>query len=250
MSGGRRGPVEGGSRAALPRARAAQHPRRPDEQAQERGRQGVAQTRTQLTKISTVDGAANWLAELNAWHGEHGDYLKERTTAKQDPAHARGRKWWWTHERLRRAYFRLVRLNRAGMLFAFCDPAIAGDGESLPVDHEPAGGRDQRGCQAHARPPPGTVGRAYETVLRMDGVYAHGTSRPHVVRHARLLEIHRKEPAEDDGPTPVTVTGVQLPPPRRRLRGRVRHQERLGRTISLTHRHAIDTHDKTHFSFT
>ncbi|WP_251882701.1 hypothetical protein, partial [Bifidobacterium longum] len=35
---------------------------------------------------------------------------------------------------------------------------------------------------------------------------------------------------------------------RRRLRGRVRHQERLGRTISLTHRHAIDTHDKTHFS--
>ena len=45
MSGGRRGPVEGGSRAALPRAR--EHPRRPDEQAQERGRQGVAQTRTQ-----------------------------------------------------------------------------------------------------------------------------------------------------------------------------------------------------------
>ena len=126
VSGGRRGPVEGGSRAALPRARAAQHPRRPDEQAQERGRQGVAQTRTQLTKISTVDGAANWLAELNAWHGEHGDYLKERTTAKQDPAHARGRKWWWTHERLRRAYFRLVRLNRAGMLFAFCDPPSRG----------------------------------------------------------------------------------------------------------------------------
>ena len=47
VSGGRRGPVEGGSRAALPRARAAQHPRRPDEQAQERGRQGAAQTRTQ-----------------------------------------------------------------------------------------------------------------------------------------------------------------------------------------------------------
>lgn len=202
-----------------------------------------------LTKISTVDGAANWLAELNAWHGEHGDYLKERTTAKQDPAHARGRKWWWTHERLRRACFRLVRLNRAGMLFAFCDPAIAGGRRIVAVDHEPAGRRDQRGCQAHARPPPGTVGRAYETVLRMDGVYAHGTSRHHVVRHARLLEIHRKGTGggrrADARDRDRRATAGRR---RRRLRGRVRHQERLGRTLSLTHRHAIDTHDKTHFS--
>ena len=129
-----------------------------------------------LTKISTVDGAANWLAELNAWHGEHGDYLKERTTAKQDPAHARGRKWWWTHERLRRAYFRLVRLNRARDAVRVLRPRHRGGRRIVAVDHEPAGGRDQRGCQAHARPPPGTVGRAYETVLRMDGVYAHGTS--------------------------------------------------------------------------
>lgn len=204
-----------------------------------------------LTKISTVDGAANWLAELNAWHGEHGDYLKERTTAKQDPAHARGRKWWWTHERLRRACFRLVRLNRAGMLFAFCDPAIAGGRRIVAVDHEPAGRRDQRGCQAHARPPPGTVGRAYETVLRMDGVYAHGTSRPHVVRHARLLEIHRKGTGggrrADARDRDRRATAGRR---RRRLRGRVRHQERLERTLSLTHRHAIDTHDKTHFFFT
>ncbi|OXM99221.1 IS3509a transposase [Bifidobacterium vansinderenii] len=85
-----------------------------------------------LTKVKTADEAAAWLADLNAWHGEHGDYLKERTTAKQDPMHARGRKWWWTHERLRRAYFRLVRLNRAGMLFAFCDPAITKDHGPLP----------------------------------------------------------------------------------------------------------------------
>lgn len=62
--------------------------------------------------------------EVNDWHGRHDDHLKERTVAKQDPTHARGRKWWWTHERLRRAYFRLVRLNRAGVLFAFCDPAV------------------------------------------------------------------------------------------------------------------------------
>ena len=43
-----------------------------------------------------------------------------------------GRKWWWTHERLRRAYFRLVRLNRDRMLFTFCDPSIVKDGGPLP----------------------------------------------------------------------------------------------------------------------
>ena len=70
--------------------------------------------------------------EVNDWHGRHDDHLKERTVAKQDPMHARGRKWWWTHERLRRAYFRLVRLNRAGVLFAFCDPAVLKGGGPLP----------------------------------------------------------------------------------------------------------------------
>lgn len=79
--------------------------------------------------------------EVNDWHGRHDDHLKERTVAKQDPMHARGRKWWWTHERLRRAYFRLVRLNRAGMLFAFCDPAVLKGGVPLPsATNQPEGG--------------------------------------------------------------------------------------------------------------
>lgn len=202
MSGGRRGPVEGGSRAALPRARAAQHPRRPDEQAQERGRQGVAQTRTQLTKISTVDGAANWLAELNAWHGEHGDYLKERTTAKQDPAHARGRKWWWTHERLRRAYFRLVRLNRAGMLFAFCDPAIAGDGESLPsTTNQLEGGTNavvKRTLDHHRGLSEEHMKRCCEWTVYM--LTEHPDPMSFVTPD--YWKSTGKEPAEDDGPTP------------------------------------------------
>lgn len=85
-----------------------------------------------LTRVQTVDDATIWLTELNQWHSDHGDYLKERTTARQDPMRAKGRKWWWTHERLRRAYFRLVRLNREHMLFAFCDPAIVKDDGPLP----------------------------------------------------------------------------------------------------------------------
>lgn len=164
-----------------------------------------------LTKISTVDGAANWLAELNAWHGEHGDYLKERTTAKQDPAHARGRKWWWTHERLRRAYFRLVRLNRAGMPFAFCDPAIAGDGESLPsTTNQLEGGTNavvKRTLDHHRGLSEEHMKRCCEWTVYM--LTEHPDPMSFVTPD--YWKSTGKEPAEDDGPTPVTVTGVQLP---------------------------------------
>ena len=51
----------------------------------------------------------------------------ERAKAKDDPVHARGRKWWRTHERPHQACFRLVRLNRNGMLFAFRDPGVDAD---------------------------------------------------------------------------------------------------------------------------
>ena len=82
MSGGRRGPVEG-VRAQRCLVHVLRNTRvdltnRPKSEA---GR-ALLRLARRLTKISTVDGAANWLAELNAWHGEHGDYLKERTTAK------------------------------------------------------------------------------------------------------------------------------------------------------------------------
>ena len=83
-------------------------------------------------RATTADEAAAWLKELNDRHGRHDDHLKERTVAKQDPMHARGRKRWRTHERLRRAYFRLVRPNRAGVLFAFRDPAVLKGGGPLP----------------------------------------------------------------------------------------------------------------------
>ena len=145
-----------------------------------RGLLGLAR---RLVRVTTADEAAAWLKELNDWHGRHDDYLKERTVAKQDPMHARGRKWWWTHERLRRAYFRLVRLNRAGVLFAFCDPAVLKGGPTA-VGDQPAGGRRQRRGQARARPPPGIVGGAYETLPRMGGLHAHGAARPHGARHA------------------------------------------------------------------
>ena len=148
--------------------------------------------------------------------------------------HARGRKWWWTHERLRRAYFRLVRLNRAGVLFAFCDPAVLKGGPTA-VGDQPAGGRRQRRGQARARPPPGIVGGAYETLPRMGGLHAHGAARPHGARHACTLEDEEGEAGRERRAHARHHDGrAGTDRRRRRLRERVRDQKGMGRAINLT----------------
>nr|WP_263862673.1 IS1249 family transposase [Bifidobacterium platyrrhinorum] len=164
-----------------------------------------------LTKVRTADGAAIWLKDLNAWHAEHGSYLKERTTAKQDPMRANGRKWWWTHERLRRAYFRLVKLNRDGMLFAFCDPDIVRDGDSLPsTTNQLEGGVNaivKRMLDHHRGLSEAHMKRCCEWAVYML------TEHPDPESFVAPAHWKRfgKEPVEDDGPTPGTLTAVQLP---------------------------------------
>ncbi|WP_420795467.1 IS1249 family transposase [Bifidobacterium tsurumiense] len=87
------------------------------------GRELLALAR-RLPRVSDGAAAAGWLSDLNGWHLRHGAFIKERTTAGADPGNPKaraGRKWWYTHERLRRAYFRLARLNRQGTLFAYVE---------------------------------------------------------------------------------------------------------------------------------
>ena len=82
-----------------------------------------------LVKIRNADEAAAWLNLLNDWHTRYADVIGQRTTARDDPGNPKaraGRTWWWTHARLRRAYYRFIRLQRDGTLFAFCEPAAAG----------------------------------------------------------------------------------------------------------------------------
>lgn len=88
---------------------------------------------SRLFKVHTAEEAARWGEGLNAWYERWKDMVNERTTAKDDPAHAAGRKWWWTHERLRRCYKRLEKLFRDGSLFAYTDPALLAGGE-VPRD--------------------------------------------------------------------------------------------------------------------
>ena len=77
-----------------------------------------------LLKVASKDQAAIWASLLATFHTQYGEYLKERTYARDDPQEAaiRGKNpasWWYTHERDRRVYQRLSRLYQQGQLFTF-----------------------------------------------------------------------------------------------------------------------------------
>lgn len=164
-----------------------------------------------LVRVTTADEAAAWLKELNDWHGRHDDHLKERTVAKQDPMHARGRKWWWTHERLRRAYFRLVRLNRAGVPFAFCDPAVLKGGGPLPsTTNQLEGGVNavaERALDHHRGLSEEHMRRCCEWAVYM----LTEQPDPMALVTPEHWRTRKGKPAGNDGPMPGTMTAVQEP---------------------------------------
>lgn len=82
-----------------------------------------------LTRVATLEQAATWSARLHEWHQTYGELITAKTYLRQVgtrpasvPANAT---WWWTHERLRKAYRLLERLSRQGALFTFLDPDLA-----------------------------------------------------------------------------------------------------------------------------
>jgi hypothetical protein len=89
-----------------------------------------------LTKITTRDAATAWLTKLNDWHQVHGHLTRQRTY--RDRVHAAavpswtrpGQTWWYTHDRLRKAYRLLAKLARKDVLFTYLDPALDGLGIS------------------------------------------------------------------------------------------------------------------------
>lgn len=90
-----------------------------------------------LTRITTPEQAISWLRHLNDWHDLHGHLTRERTYLGQQrdgrtaPAWVRpGQRWWYTHDRLRRAYRLLAKLAQRGHLFTYLDPAHDGLGIS------------------------------------------------------------------------------------------------------------------------
>lgn len=67
----------------------------------------------ELSKVHEPDDAIAWRLKLEAWWQAYGHLTKERTHD--------GRKWWFTHDRLRKAWQLLSRLTRDGHLFTYLD---------------------------------------------------------------------------------------------------------------------------------
>lgn len=95
----------------------------------EAGRALLALSKNPLT-ITTTEQATHWLGLLNDFSTHYRSWMNQRTTAAQDPANARGRKWWYTHQRTRRAWRRLTRLASQATLFAYLT-----DPDGLPANH-------------------------------------------------------------------------------------------------------------------
>lgn len=76
----------------------------------------------QLLTIKTPQEAANWIRLLHQWHQLYHDLINEKTYSTGPNGKTQ---WWWTHERLRRAYKRLERLSRNQHLFTYLEPEFA-----------------------------------------------------------------------------------------------------------------------------
>ena len=76
----------------------------------------------QLTRVNTPEDAGEWLSLLQDWHRVYRENINEKTYGLEPGS----RKWWWTHERVRKSYKRLERLARSGYLFSWLDPKFTG----------------------------------------------------------------------------------------------------------------------------
>lgn len=67
----------------------------------------------ELSDVHDADQVIAWRLKLEAWWQAYGHLTKERSYD--------GRKWWFTHDRLRKAWQLLSRLTRDGTLFTYVD---------------------------------------------------------------------------------------------------------------------------------
>jgi hypothetical protein len=157
-----------------------------------------------LTRITTSEDAVAWLQNLNDWHAVHGHLTRERTHRNQlvggraVPAWIRpGQQWWYTHDRLRKAYRLLARLAQRDQLFTY----LASEHDGLAISSTTnriegginAGLRDL--LRRHRGMPEAHQRRAVEWWL-----HAHAIAAPPA---ASLIKTHLAQPPAPDKQAPV-----------------------------------------------
>jgi hypothetical protein len=89
----------------------------------EAGRELLQLTRD-LWSVKTLEQSQGWRQQLEAWHERHGNFIRERTN--KETSEPGKRRWWYTHGRLRSAYYQLARLLRDNQLFTHLEPLTVG----------------------------------------------------------------------------------------------------------------------------
>lgn len=141
----------------------------------------------ELTKVSTAEEAIQWQLKLEKWWQAHGHLTSQRSYD--------GHRWWFTHERLRKAWLLLAKLNRDGTLFTF-------------IKH---------GNARTTSPLEGGINNGIRTVLRNH----RGMSVPHMKRAAEwFLTLHELPldrahemiaPAPTPEETPIDLPAAKKP---------------------------------------
>ena len=94
----------------------------------------------QLVQIEDLDGAAQWVAWLQEFHAQWGDWLNEETyradvLPEDVPSWVKpNQQWWYTHQNARQAYKLLARQVQKNTLFTFLDPALTTQSKTR-LDH-------------------------------------------------------------------------------------------------------------------
>ncbi len=84
--------------------------------------QELLQLTRDLWQVSTTEQAVTWQKKLTTWHNRYENFVRERTDVINPKPHKR--KWWYTHGRLRSAYYQLNKLVQDNQLFTYLDEEL------------------------------------------------------------------------------------------------------------------------------
>lgn len=120
-----------------------------------------------LLTITCIEQAHQWVDLFTDYTTTFGPWLNERTFADDNPqfAAATGRKWWYTHERARRAHRRLLRLTHQGVLLTHLTCADDAPLERTTNPVESVNARLRELTRAHRGTPPEHQARILEWAL-------------------------------------------------------------------------------------